>query len=215
MKNWINKIPKEKLQKYAFLGMLVLVFAAFFISLAFIGQGEKPNDNNAPTPQNPDNGGGEQPTIKEVFVMPIEGNDYVIVKKFYDIDTADEEQQKYLIRNGGQYINSKGISITNKDKTAFDVLCSMSGVVTSVKESPLYGYIVTVEHDEDIVTEYSSLSSVKVKVGDVVKQKDVLGTSGVSEYDDEGNSHVHFKVSKNNVEYNPEKIIGKLAKDVK
>ncbi len=213
MKNWINKIPKEKLQKYAFLGMLVLVFAAFFISLAFIGQGDKPDDSEKPVPQNPDD--DEEPIVKEVFVLPIGESEYSIIKKFYDRAATKEEQELAIIKYGSQYSMSRGISIASKDKKAFDVLCSMSGVVTAVNESPLYGFVVTVEHDEDIVTEYSSLETVKVKVGDVVKQKDVLGTSGKSEYDSESEIHLHFKVSKNNVILNPESVIGKQAKAVK
>ncbi len=42
VKNWINKISKEKLQRYLFVGVLILVFVAFFISLSLVKPKEDP-----------------------------------------------------------------------------------------------------------------------------------------------------------------------------
>ena len=213
MKNFINKIPKEKLQRYLFLGALILVFVAFFISLTLIGPDETkpPVDPNPPVDVDPP----VNEPVAERFKIPTNSGEYEVVRKFYDVNGTDEEQILGLIQYDGSYSNSNGISISAKDGKGFNVISTLTGVVTKVTESPIYGWIVTVEHDDDVFTEYSSLSKVEVKAGDKLKQGDVIGTSGESEYDALAGNHVHFKVIKGTVKYNPEKLIGKELKDVK
>lgn len=213
MKNFINNIPKEKLQRYLFLGALILVFVAFFISLTLIKPEDKktPPDPNPPVDQDPD----PDPTeVAEKFKIPA-NTEYVIVRKFYENDASESDQLLAIIQFEGSYATSNGLSVAAKDGKKFDVNNIMSGKVTKVTESPIHGFIVTVELDEDVFVEYSSLSEVKVKVGDVIKQGDVIGSSGESTYDEAAGNHVHFKIIKGNVNYSPETLIGKELKDLK
>ena len=216
MKNWINRIPKEKLQRYVFLGMLILVFVAFFISLIFIDQNAKPDPGKQdPIDETP--GGKDDPV--ELFKLPIQGTDFKVVRKYWYKDAPKEDLDLALIEYEDTskyvYTPSKGISIAKNDNKAFNVICSIGGVVKKVENSPLYGTVITIEHDEDVITEYSSLASTTFKAGDVVKQGDVLGVSGESEYDSKLSFHVHFKINKDNKSYNPEALVGKSLKDVK
>lgn len=218
MKNWINKIPKEKLQRYVFLGMLILVFVAFFISLVFIDQKAKPDPN--PGKEDPiDNPGGNNDKPVELFKLPVQGTDYKVVRKYWYKDAPKEDLDLALIEYEAPdkyvYSPSKGISIAKNDNKAFNVICSMGGVVKKVENSPLYGTVITIEHNEGVITEYSSLASTTFEAGDVAKQGDVLGVSGESEYDSKLSFHVHFKINKDNVSYNPETFVGKSLKDVK
>lgn len=216
MKNWINKIPKEKLQKYIFLGMLVLVFVAFFISLSLIEQKDKPKNPDDDDHQTPiDDDDDDEDIITELFVMPIKNNDYKIVRKYYDKNNSEEDRLLAVINYGSTYMMSEGICIRAKDDKVFDVICSFGGVVEDVTESPLHGTIVTVSHADGVLTEYSSLASTTVKAGDVLKQGDILGVAGECEYDQDSKIHVQFKILKDDKSYNPEKLIGKALKDVK
>lgn len=219
MKNWINKIPKDKLQRYIFLGALILVFAAFFISLALIDNDDEPPIDENPPGQNDededdddDDDDDEDDIIEESFKIPT-NDDYEIVRKFYDIEADMEENELAIHIFNNIYSNSKGVSIASKNEDSFEVVASLTGVVEKVEENALRGYIVTIKHDDDIHTQYSSLSSVNVAEGDVVEQGELVGISGISEYD-ELNSHVHFKVLKKNMCYNPETLIGKKITDL-
>ncbi len=225
MKNWIKKLTKDQIQRIVFIALLVVVFAAFFITLSVASKTEKPkpdtpilpneqdkeDDNNQN--ENPNNPKPEQPIERESFIVPLRGDNNV-VRKFYDATASTIDQELAVIQFEKTYYISNGVSYMNPDKSDFNVIASLSGEVVNVEESPIYGFVITVKHDDEIYTEYGSLSSSSVNVGDKVKQGDVLGVSGVCEYDSILGSHVYFKVIKNNVNQNPEKVIGKKTNEL-
>lgn len=218
MKNWINRIPKDKLQRYIFLGALILVFAAFFISLALIGNNNEPPIDEVPPghvddEDDDDDDDDDDDIVEEFFKMPTKDEDYEIVRKFYDIEASKEDQELALHVFNKHYSTSDGVSIS-KSEESFDVVASVSGVIDKIEENALRGYIVTIKHKNDVYTEYSSLSSVNIAEGDVVEQGELIGVSGESEYDELDN-HVHFKIIKKNTSYNPETLIGKKLTDLK
>jgi hypothetical protein len=86
--------------------------------------------------------------------------------------------------------------------------------VVSVDESPIYGIVVTIKHENDLYTEYSSLSEATVSAGNKVSQGDVIGVSGVCEYDSALESHVFFKVMTNDKTFNPTEVVGKTTREV-
>lgn len=231
MKKWLKSLSKEQIQRYVFVGLLVLVFVAFFVSLSIASSNEK-NQGNTPSIENPDNGQnnnnnnnnniqeGEdpnnqnpsKPTIEKIG-MPMEG-DFVVVRKYYDKNDTTENQELSVIQFGKRYYTSNGIGLSSKEKTNFNVLAALSGEVVSVDESPIYGVVVTLKHENNIHTEYGSLSEATVSVGDVVSQGDVIGVSGVCEYDSTLESHVYFKVMSGTKTYNPENVIGKTIEEI-
>jgi len=215
VKNWINKIPKEKLQRYIFLGALILVFAAFFISLALINNNDKPPIENDPPGQkdpNDDEDDDDDDIVEEFFQLPTSLNNYDIVRKYYE--TTDEEEDRKLSLHvfGSRYETSQGISLSAPNSVEFNVKACLSGVVKKIEDTALRGFVVTLEHENGVITEYSSLGSVVVEEGDTVEQGDLLGVSGESEYDNVGN-HVHLKVMKDKKTYDPEKLVGKTIEE--
>ena len=70
------------------------------------------------------------------------------------------------------------------------------------------------QHENELYTEYSSLSEARVQAGATVNQGDVIGVSGVCEYDSSLQSHVYFKVMTKSKTYNPEDAIGKTILEV-
>lgn len=142
---------------------------------------------------------------KEIIKMPIRDEmNAEIVTKFYDYDGEKETQESGLILYNNRYYQSTGIDIASADGEEFDVIASMSGTVEDVKEDPLLGNIVVISHDNDIKTYYSSLSDVKAKAGDEIKQGEAIGVAGKSLFNQESGTHVHFEIRKNDVEVNPE-----------
>ncbi|MDY0404578.1 M23 family metallopeptidase [Virgibacillus sp. 179-BFC.A HS] len=127
-----------------------------------------------------------------------------IVTKFFDYDADEESQAAALVLYNSRYYQSKGIDLAAKDKKSFDVVASLSGTVQEVKEDPLLGNVVVMEHGNDVKTYYASLQDVAVKTGDNVKQGDKLGTAGSSLFGKENGTHVHFELSKSEQKVNPE-----------
>lgn len=226
MKKWFKSLSKEQIQRYVFVGLLVLVFVAFFVSLSLANENEKKpnndpieqpgnNDNNDNNDKNNDNNDNNQQQTPEPekMSMPMK-DDFVVVRKFYNSAATTEEQELGVIQFGKRYYTSNGISLSTKDKKQFEVLAALSGEVVSVDESPIYGVVITIKHQNDLYTEYSSLSEAKVTVGAEVSQGDVIGTSGICEYDSNLDSHVYFKVMSGNKTFNPEDVIGQTIETI-
>lgn len=229
MKKWFKSLSKEQIQRYVFVGLLVLVFVAFFVSLSLANENEKKpdddkieepgnndnNDNNNNNNNIDDNKGNNSDSVPapEKMSMPMK-DDFVVVRKFYDSSASTEDQELAVIQFGKRYYTSNGISLSTKDKKQFEVLAALSGEVVSVDDSPIYGVVITIKHQNDLYTEYSSLSEAKVSVGTTVNQGDVIGTSGICEYDSNLDSHVYFKVMAGSKTFNPENVIGQTIETI-
>lgn len=214
MKNWINKMNKEKLQRFLFIGVLILVFGVFFLSLNFIepnpGPGDDPNDN----PNDPQNPGDQDPLPTfETIQAPLKLSDYQVIRKFWSLSAPEEDQLVSIIKFESKYFTSKGLSYSNGGEE-FEVVASLSGQVISVTDSPVNGKVVAIKVNDYVVTEYMSLGTVTVEVGQNVAQGAVIGTSGNNEFDRAAENHVHFRIAINGVYKDPEKLIGKKLNQI-
>ncbi|MBO1004270.1 peptidoglycan DD-metalloendopeptidase family protein [Pseudogracilibacillus auburnensis] len=142
---------------------------------------------------------------QEIIKMPVHDEVQTeIVTKFYDYNAEQEDQEKGLTLYNNRYYQSTGIDIASSDGDAFDVVASLSGTVTEVKEDPLLGNVVVMSHGENISTYYASLGEVEVETGAKIKQGDKIGTAGKNLFSEESGTHVHFEIRKADVEVNPE-----------
>ena len=231
MKKWLKSLSKEQIQRYVFIGLLVLVFVAFFVSVGIANNSQKtPSDqignndgnNNSGNDANNNNNNNDnqnnqevpnKPEVKkEVISIPVK-DDFVVVRKYYEQDDTKENQELAVIQFGKRYYTSNGISLSKQDNQDFEVLAALSGEVVSIDENPIYGIVITLKHENELYTEYSSLSEAKVQVGATVTQGDVIGVSGVCEYDSSLQSHVYFKVMSGSKTFNPESVVGKTIEE--
>ena len=70
----------------------------------------------------------------------------------------------------------------------------MDGTVINIKEDDILGKVVEVQHNNDYITVYQSLSEVNVKKGDIISQGHVIGKSGINTLDKELGNHLHFEL---------------------
>ena len=219
MKKLIKVISENKFQFFFFLGLSAMLLGALVIGKTVTPS----NDPIVDTPNidepsdNPGNTDTPNVNVKpvEVFKLPFdEAMDYQVVRKFYEKDASVADQEKALIKYNNSYRVSNGTSYANKDNSVFDVRCVFSGKVVEIKESPLYGKYVVLEHNNDIKTYYYGLSEVTVTVGSTVDQSDKIGVSGQTEIDSASGIHVFLKVTKDGKFLNPEKIVGKKLTDI-
>ena len=213
MKNWVKKIGQNKFQFFFFVGVLALLLVALVLA-STVPSTDKPNHDNSGT-SNPDDPEEVVTPVAEKMSLPFKSDlEYQVVRKFYEKDGTKEDQEKSLIKYGTSYRTSMGTSFAMKDNKPFDVTAALSGTVTEIKESPLYGNYVVIEHKDGLKTYYYSLSEVTVAVGASVNQGTKIGVSGESEIDKEAGNHVYFKVLKENKHLNPEKVVGKASNEI-
>lgn len=219
MKDWKKVIGQNKFQFFFFVTMLALLVVALVITTSggprddgLIDDSNQPSDDN-------DNNNNNNPSdvvdiVDEVFVLPFNEKEYTVVRKFYEKDGTKEDQAKSLIKYNNSYRTSQGTGYAMKDNSSFNVVATMSGKIIEVKDSPLFGKCVIIEHDDNIKTYYYGLSDVNVTKGTVVNQGDKIGVSGYTELDKEAGNYVYFQVMKKNTYLNPEKILGKKTSEL-
>jgi murein DD-endopeptidase MepM/ murein hydrolase activator NlpD len=86
-----------------------------------------------------------------------------------------------------------------------DVSAAAAGVVQFAGFHPQYGYMIDIDHGNDLVTRYAHLSKLFVKEGDVVQRGRRIALSGST-----GRStgpHLHFEVRFRGVAQNPIKFL--------
>jgi len=85
------------------------------------------------------------------------------------------------------------------------VVAAAGGIVQFAGFHPQYGYMIDIDHGNDLVTRYAHLSKLFVKEGDVVQRARRIALSGNT-----GRStgpHVHFEVRFRGTAQNPAKFV--------
>jgi len=104
--------------------------------------------------------------------------------------------------NGKQKMHN-GVDIAGKSGT--NVMATADGVVITARKQNGYGKVLEIEHGYGLSTRYAHNKTIAVKVGDVVKQGQIIASMGSS-----GRStgpHVHYEVLRNGKNVNPKKYI--------
>lgn len=97
----------------------------------------------------------------------------------------------------------KGIDIAANHGATINA--ALDGSVTYAGWQDGYGYVIKLDHSDNVETIYAHCSAITVKMGEVVNQGEKIGEVGST-----GNStgpHLHFEVRENGEPKNPEKYI--------
>ena len=143
-------------------------------------------------------------SVTKTIIRPYTSTDVSATIPYYNIDGTNDEQAAALIYYEGIYMQNTGVLYTSNN--AFDVVSILDGTVKNIKEDSLMGNIVEIEHTNNLTTVYQSLGEVKVKVGDTVKQGDVIATSGQNKITTDTSTALHFEVSYKGEVFNPEEF---------
>ncbi|WP_017471024.1 M23 family metallopeptidase [Amphibacillus jilinensis] len=152
--------------------------------------------------------------VENVSLPVLSESETQIVTKFYDHEVEQEDQEQALVFYNNKYYQSQGIDIAASTSDPLPVVAALSGEVVEVKEDPLLGFVVQIEHDHDVSTYYSSLTDVEVKIGDKVEQGDVLAHAGTSLFGQDKGTHVHFELRKEGQTVNPETFLEQPVTDI-
>ena len=124
---------------------------------------------------------------RTVFSMPVKGE--------ICGTHSGGELVKYEALN--EWRTHDGIDIAAEAGT--EILACADGKILSVTSDPLWGTVVEIQHEGNVVSVYSGLApEVPVKAGDEVKSGDVIGTLGETNLAEVNmDSHLHFAMKEN------------------
>lgn len=147
-----------------------------------------------------------------IISRPYTDSSVSLIKNYYDYMTESSAQEESLIYYEGTYIQSSGVSYSNG--SSFDVVSILDGIVKEVKEDSLLGNVITIEHENGIISIYQSLSDIVVNTGDSVVQGQALAKSSTSNISTELNNHLYFELVVNGVCVNPENYYDKAINEI-
>lgn len=143
-----------------------------------------------------------------LLIRPYLNTNVTIVKDFYDYKDTEEEQVDSLVYYESTYMPNYAVAY-GIDEGDFEVVSILDGTVISVKEDGLLGVIIEIQHDNNLISVYQSVANVKVEENEVVKQGDVIATSGYSNINKDLKSHLLFELLLNGNIVNPEEYYNK------
>ena len=149
---------------------------------------------------------------KTTIIRPYTDSDVKIVKNYYNYQGTEDEQKESIIYYEDTYMPSSGVSY-GKDEE-FDVVAILDGKVTKVSNDDTLGNIVTIEHENGIVSTYESIKDITVKEGDTVKQGDKLATSSTANITSDLKNHLYFELSVKDIIVNPEDYFDKSIDEI-
>ena len=203
-----EKMTKRKVKKsvlYVSYMIGVLLFVTVF-SIAELKLNEKPQENEHVNKTIFEN---KIPVVgtPEVIVRPYTDSSVTIKTNYYNKEDDNETQKNSLILFENTYLPSTGIDYqTDYD---FDVVAILDGIVITVREDQTLGKIVEIKHKDNIISSYQSLGEVLVKEGDEVKQGTIIGKSGTSNIQKDMGSHLHFELTVDSKNVDPEEYYDK------
>ena len=198
---------KRKLKPWVIPTIYALVVAVVFTCLYILGNTindgfQSPSKNNVKDVLIEE----DIPVNKEIestkILKPYNGENITIANKFYEKDADEKTQQNSLIYYENIYMQNTGI-LYNSDKQ-FNVIAVLDGTVKNIKEDKILGNVIEIEHGTNLTAFYQSIDNIKVKVGDQVKQGDLIATSGANNIENTKDNCLHFQVYNQGQLLNPE-----------
>lgn len=199
--------PKYKLKGWVVVSVYLLSLGAILSSLFLLGKTLKASFYSEETLSYVYRGIIEDavPVVNfntDKIFKPFMIEDVKVLKQFYDKDADSSVQENALIFYQNTYMPNTGVLYGSTQK--FDVVAVLDGTIMDVSNDEIMGNIVTIKHSNNLKTIYQSLGDVKVLVGDLVKQGDVIGTSGVNKIETTSENMLLFEVNNNGEYINPD-----------
>lgn len=151
-------------------------------------------------------------STEKVISRPYLEEKVKIGKNYYNYKDNEENQKNSIIFYENSYIQNSGIDYIYEK--SFDIMPIYDGEVSKVEENELLGKTIEIKHDNNVISIYQGLSEVKVKVGDNVSQKTIIGKSGNSEINKELGNHIHLEIYVNGAVVNPENCYNKKINEI-
>ena len=214
-------MKQRKLKGYVLPTIYAITLVMMIISIAFLSQNllasqeERNPINSEPVfdEQSVINETTEEQTTNEVTIaMPYTSDKVSVAKDYYNREDDSENQEKSLIFYENTYMPNTGILYESDE--AFDVVTILDGTIKEVKEDEILGKMVSIEHENGIISTYYTLGEIKVSAGDQVKQNDIIATSGTSKLNINKQSSLLLEIYIDGNLTNPNTIFNKKVSEI-
>lgn len=146
------------------------------------------------------------------IIRPYTNTEVKVGKSYYDYKAEQKDQENSITYYENTYMQNSGVNYILDE--AFDVVSVLDGIVIDVKEDNIVGKIITIKHDDKIVSTYQSLSEVNVKKDDQVTQGQVIGKSGTNNLEKDLGNHLYFELTVDGSVVNPENYYDKKISEI-
>lgn len=197
MKNGVKKLFVPAVYLIAVLSVIGCIVLTITSINKYLTKEEKINysvdgiikSDTVPVNKNQD---GNVTTDEELIIRPYKSDKVSIGRYFYDFEAEAKDQENAIIFYENTYMQNSGVDYISDE--AFDVICVLDGKVLNVDYNEVLGNIVKVEHEKDIITVYQGIDKTDLKVGDTLKQGDIIGKSSTSLVNSKYPNSLHFEV---------------------
>lgn len=187
----------------------VCVFSLFILGLFLIEKSAMKNDNSYEGKYINNVLDTNIPVVSEEKTMlnPYSDTNVKIISNYYNENDKFDSQTKSIINYGNTYMENTGIIYGNDNM--FNVVAVLNGEVLSVEKEELLNISIQIKHSNDIISVYQCLSDSLVKVGDTVKQGQIIGNSGTTNITSLSSNQLFFELIKDGKVVNPNDYLNK------
>lgn len=186
---------KRKLKAFVLPTAYVIGVTILFVGIMYIGSNIKSKYSQSPK------------LVKEVFkdestpvvnieeekaIKPYNSEKVNISKYFYSKDADDTSKENSIIYYENTYMQNTGLLYSSDEQ--FDVIASLKGTITNIKDDNILGKVIFVEYNTKITLVYYSLENTDLKIGDQVDQGAILGKSGTNKLENSQKYSLLFEV---------------------
>lgn len=196
MKTYSNSETKNSNQSLSY--VVIAICSLVILALAVILGVALANPTTVPpVVEKPDGGELEEPSVNTgntavEFVMPVEGA--TVIRE------ASLEKLVYM-PSLNMWRTHNGVDISASENAPVKVIAN--GKVSKVEQTTLEGVVVTVTHENGLVSVYKSLASASVKEGDEVSAGAQIGVAGTMLTENSDGVHLHLEMLENGKLVNP------------
>ena len=139
----------------------------------------------------------------DIVIRPYIDENVKVGRYFYDYESDNSKQQNSLIIYENIYMQNTGVDYIKGED--FDVVSILDGEVISIEDSEIYGKIVSIKHNDNLVSIYSNVTDINVSLGYKVSQGEIIASSMKSDIS-ENNSMLHFEITYKGNYIDPENL---------
>lgn len=154
-----------------------------------------PDDNNPGNPDDGNHNANNDPDTPRKEIVKVYFNAPVAYTSI-SMEYTDGDELKFVFSSTlNRWESHKGVDLIAADGT--QVTAMYDGTVIEVKETYGMGHIVTIDHGDNVIATYASLSDVQVQVGQEVSKGDKIGAVSTSaSYEFLDGAHLHLQITK-------------------
>ena len=146
-------------------------------------------------------------TSTDVIVKPYVSDKVKIDKNFYNYESDKSKQESSIIFYKNSYMQNKGIDYVSDEE--FEIISVLDCEVISIEYNEVYCKVLTIKHNDNLVSVYSNIKDILVSVGYKASESEIIASSMNSKFDNSGKSMLHFELYYKGKAVDPEAFYNK------